>query len=62
MLLYKFSTSLTVFESRYGFDGVITLDFFIKEWISESGFNTFSQILTKIKENDKKTLQSNKKF
>jgi len=49
VLLYKFMSYSQEFDLKYGFGGVINLDVFGKEWIDDEQFNTFNQILNRIK-------------
>ena len=49
VLLYKFMSYSQEFDLKYGFGGVINLDIFGKEWIDDEQFNTFNQILNRIK-------------
>jgi hypothetical protein len=60
VLLYKFMSYLNLFESKYGFNGAISLDIFVKDWIADTDLKTFNLILNKLVEEDEKSKEIHK--
>ena len=57
ILLYKFIYNLNIISNKYTLSETISIDFFIKEWISVEEFQSFDEIINVVKKSNNKFKQ-----